>query len=156
MIPEKHTLSVSCSCSCSCSWSSSTCSSSSSSCSSSSLSFFLHFWSVFPLVAGRVCNRRRVMLVPQVCLKWNVQRGVPVIPRSQNPKNIKANIDGIFDWVLPRAAKVHFASHAFHCPMSGIGRPQAQVAKLAAFSSFSFFYFFFFFRHVFCNVKVRV
>lgn len=41
----------------------------------------------------------------QVCLKWNVQRGVPVIPRSQNPKNIKANIDGIFDWVLPRAAK---------------------------------------------------
>lgn len=41
----------------------------------------------------------------QVCLKWNVQRGVAVIPRSQNPKNIKANIEGIFDWVLPREAK---------------------------------------------------
>ncbi|DBA80189.1 TPA: hypothetical protein ACH3X2_007656 [Trebouxia sp. C0005] len=48
----------------------------------------------------------------QVCLKWNVQRGVPVIPRSQNPKNIKANIDGIFDWVLPRAAKVRL--HPMH------------------------------------------
>ena len=42
----------------------------------------------------------------QVCLKWNVQRGVIVIPRSQNPKNIKANVQGIFDWVLPREAKV--------------------------------------------------
>ncbi|KAL3155073.1 hypothetical protein ABBQ38_011137 [Trebouxia sp. C0009 RCD-2024] len=41
----------------------------------------------------------------QVCLKWNVQRGVTVIPRSQNPKNIKANIDGLFNWVLPREAK---------------------------------------------------
>jgi len=54
----------------------------------------------------------------QVCLKWNVQRGVPVIPRSQNPKNIKANIEGIFEWVLPRAAKVHL--HPMHltarCP----------------------------------------
>ena len=35
-----------------------------------------------------------------------MQRGVAVIPRSQNPKNIKANIEGIFDWVLPREAKV--------------------------------------------------
>lgn len=43
----------------------------------------------------------------QVCLKWNVQRGVTVIPRSQNPKNIKANIEGMFEWVLPREAKVH-------------------------------------------------
>ncbi len=62
--------------------------------------------------AGWVCNQRHAVLVMQVCLKWNVQRGVPVIPRSQNPKNIKANIDGIFDWVLPRAAKVHL--HPMH------------------------------------------
>jgi len=43
--------------------------------------------------------------VAQVCLKWNVQRGVAVIPRSQSPKNIKANIEGMFDWILPRDAK---------------------------------------------------
>ena len=43
----------------------------------------------------------------QVVLKWNVQRGVAVIPRSQNPKNIKANFEGMFDWILPREAKVN-------------------------------------------------
>ncbi len=85
-------------------------------------------------------------------MKWNVQRGVPVIPRSQNPKNIKANIDGIFDWVLPRAAKVHFASHAFYCPKSGIDCSQVQVAKLVIFIMF----FFFFFRQLLCGFMVRV
>ncbi|KAK9807579.1 hypothetical protein WJX72_003232 [[Myrmecia] bisecta] len=41
----------------------------------------------------------------QVALKWNVQRGVPVIPRSQTPKNIKSNIEGMFDWQLSPAQK---------------------------------------------------
>ena len=43
-------------------------------------------------------------------MKWNVQRGVAVIPRSQNPTNIKSNIEGLFDWVLPREAKVSAVS----------------------------------------------
>ncbi len=90
------------------------------------------------------------MLVLQVCLKWNVQRGIPVIPRSQNPKNIRANIDGIFDWVLPRAAKVHFATHAFDCPKSGIACSQLQVAKLVLL------FLYFFFRHMLCGFMISV
>jgi alcohol dehydrogenase (NADP+) len=41
----------------------------------------------------------------QVCLKWNIQRGVAVIPRSQNPENIRANLEGMFDWALPEDVK---------------------------------------------------
>lgn len=36
----------------------------------------------------------------QVLLKWNIQRGVAVIPRSQSEKNIRGNIDGAFTWEL--------------------------------------------------------
>ena len=61
------------------------------------------------------CYHLQKGLLVQVCLKWNVQRGVAVIPRSQSPKNIKANIEGMFDWILPRDAKVSPAG--FTCLM---------------------------------------
>jgi len=46
------------------------------------------------------------LLCVQVLLKWNLQRGVAVIPRSQSEKNIKANIDGAFSWELTPEQKV--------------------------------------------------
>lgn len=42
----------------------------------------------------------------QVLLRWNIQRGVPVIPRSNTPANIRANAEGLFDWRLSEAQKV--------------------------------------------------
>lgn len=37
----------------------------------------------------------------QIVLRWHIQRGTPVIPRSTNEKNIKSNIN-IFDFVLAK------------------------------------------------------
>jgi len=37
--------------------------------------------------------------IPQIILRWHIQRGIPAIPRSLKAKNIKANID-IFDFDL--------------------------------------------------------
>jgi len=42
----------------------------------------------------------------QVLLRWNIQRGVPVIPRSNTAANIRANAEGLFDWRLSEAQKV--------------------------------------------------
>jgi len=36
---------------------------------------------------------------PQVALKWQVQQGIPVIPKSSNPKHIAENLD-LFSWTL--------------------------------------------------------
>jgi len=41
----------------------------------------------------------------QVLLKWNTQRGVAVIPRSQSEKNIRSNIDDAFTWELTPVQK---------------------------------------------------
>ena len=46
----------------------------------------------------------------QVLLRWNVQRGVPVIPRSNTPANIEANAKGLFDWALTESQKVRLTS----------------------------------------------
>ena len=35
----------------------------------------------------------------QVSLKWQVQSGIPVIPKTKNPDYMAQNID-LFDWVL--------------------------------------------------------
>ena len=35
----------------------------------------------------------------QVSLKWQVQQGIPVIPKTDNPAYLKENID-LFDWKL--------------------------------------------------------
>lgn len=37
--------------------------------------------------------------VPQIVLRWHIQRGTPAIPRSMNIENVKKNID-IFDFEL--------------------------------------------------------
>ncbi len=42
----------------------------------------------------------------QVLLKWNVQRGVPVIPRSVSAEHLQENISGLFDWRLSYNHKV--------------------------------------------------
>ncbi|KAF3545435.1 hypothetical protein DY000_02000017 [Brassica cretica] len=36
----------------------------------------------------------------QVLVKWGLQRGTSVIPKSSNPERIKENIK-VFDWVIP-------------------------------------------------------
>lgn len=36
---------------------------------------------------------------PQVALKWQVQSGIPVIPKTSNPKHMAENID-LFSWTL--------------------------------------------------------
>ena len=48
----------------------------------------------------------RTVCVWQVLLRWNVQRGVAVIPRSNTPANIEGNAKGVFDWALTEAQKV--------------------------------------------------
>ena len=37
-----------------------------------------------------------------VALRWLVQQGIPVIPKSSNPEHLAQNID-LFDWELTRA-----------------------------------------------------
>ena len=39
-------------------------------------------------------------------LKWNVQRGVPVIPKASSPEHMQSNIEGLFDWRLTYDQKV--------------------------------------------------
>ena len=43
----------------------------------------------------------------QVCLRWNIDRGVGVIPESGSAEHIKENIDGIYDWKLAADLKVN-------------------------------------------------
>ena len=42
----------------------------------------------------------------QVLLRWNVQRGVAVIPKASSPEHMRANIEGLFDWRLSYDQKV--------------------------------------------------
>lgn len=41
----------------------------------------------------------------QVLLKYNMQRGVPVIPKSSSPYRLEENIEGAFSWRLSNAQK---------------------------------------------------
>lgn len=43
---------------------------------------------------------------PQVLLKWNVQRGVAVIPKASSPDHMRSNIEGLFEWRLSYEQKV--------------------------------------------------
>ena len=36
----------------------------------------------------------------QIALRWAVQQGIPVIPKSSNPEHIAENFD-LFDFVIP-------------------------------------------------------
>ena len=52
-------------------------------------------------------------------LRWNVQRGVAVIPRSQTQQNIESNISGLFTWELTPLQKVLSSADVTHekeCP----------------------------------------
>ena len=49
---------------------------------------------------------RRMRLRAQVLLRWNVQRGVAVIPKASSPEHMRANIEGLFDWRLSYNQKV--------------------------------------------------
>ena len=42
----------------------------------------------------------------QVLLKWNVQRGVAVLPKANSEAHCRENIDGLFDWRLTWDQKV--------------------------------------------------
>ena len=44
----------------------------------------------------------------QVLLKWNIQRGVVVIPKASSEAHLKENISGCFDWKLSNDHKVRF------------------------------------------------
>jgi len=41
-----------------------------------------------------------------VLLKWNIQRGVVVIPKASSEAHLKENISGCFDWKLSNDHKV--------------------------------------------------
>ncbi|GLC37300.1 hypothetical protein PLESTB_001138800 [Pleodorina starrii] len=36
----------------------------------------------------------------QVLLKWNIQRGVPVVTKTSNPDRLAQNLEGMYDWKL--------------------------------------------------------
>ena len=42
----------------------------------------------------------------QVLLKWNTQRGVPVIPKASSPAHMISNLKGLFEWRLTYEQKV--------------------------------------------------
>lgn len=46
---------------------------------------------------------------PQVALKWAVQQGIPVIPKSSNPKHLKSNFD-LFSFNLTQAEMARLMS----------------------------------------------
>lgn len=43
---------------------------------------------------------------PQVLLRYNMQRGVPVIPKASSTPHLSENITHAFDWRLTNADKV--------------------------------------------------
>ena len=51
--------------------------------------------------------------VAQVILRWDLQRGVAVIPGSSNPEHIRENIS-IFDFELSREEKEQIAALEKH------------------------------------------
>jgi diketogulonate reductase-like aldo/keto reductase len=47
---------------------------------------------------GNLVGARRRARSPQVALKWQVQQGIPVIPKSADPTHLAENAD-LFSWV---------------------------------------------------------
>ena len=45
-------------------------------------------------------------ILSQVLLRWNVQRGVAVLPKASSPAHVADNIEGLFDWRLTYDQKV--------------------------------------------------
>jgi alcohol dehydrogenase (NADP+) len=44
--------------------------------------------------------------VPQVLLRWNVQRGVAVLPKASSQSHMVDNIQGLWEWQLTYEQKV--------------------------------------------------
>ena len=52
----------------------------------------------------------------QVLLKWNIQRGVAVIPKASSESHLRANFQGLFDWRLSWDQKAAIDSIAENSP----------------------------------------
>ena len=61
---------------------------------------------------------------PQVALKWQVQQGIPVIPKSSNPLHLAQNID-LFSWTLS-AEDMATLSAATVPAVSGVPGPDGK------------------------------
>lgn len=46
------------------------------------------------------------LVAVQVLLKWNMQRGVPVIPKATSREHLAENLVGMCDWRLSNQHKV--------------------------------------------------
>lgn len=72
----------------------------------------------------------------QMLLKWGVQRGTPVLVKSNNPERIAANAE-VFDWKLDEFEKVCTASFcktctfALQCWVLNVGLVVVLVRKAA-------------------------
>lgn len=50
-----------------------------------------------------------VLYCEQVLLKWNLQRGVVVIPKASSEGHLRENLEGMFKWKLTNEQKVGVA-----------------------------------------------
>jgi diketogulonate reductase-like aldo/keto reductase len=57
-------------------------------------------------------------MVVQVLLKWNMQRGVPVIPKATSRGHLAENFVDMFAWRLTNQQKVRQANNAVLCVQS--------------------------------------
>lgn len=62
----------------------------------------------------------------QVSLKWQVQQGIPVIPKTDNPVHLQENID-LFDWTLSDADMATLSA-ATSPAVAGVGTGAAAVS----------------------------
>ncbi len=80
---------------------------------------WLHYYYSSPSL-GLVTNHtgRRPVLsraLAKVLLRWNMQRGVPVIPKASSAEHLRENIEGAFSWHLTAAQKVRARRRAWAC-----------------------------------------
>ena len=74
----------------------------------------------------------------QVLLKWNVQRGVAVVPKAGSEPHLRENIEGLFAWRLTWDQKVRAAAWRTRGPGDGSeGAALACVPLLLQFCSSS-------------------
>lgn len=55
-----------------------------------------------------------MMRLPQVLLRWNVQRGVAVLPKASSQSHMLDNIQGLWEWQLTYEQKVHCVNRALN------------------------------------------
>lgn len=72
-----------------------------------------------------------VVLLFQVLLKWNMQRGVPVIPKATSRDHLAENFVGMSDWRLTNEQKVR------HMAASSSGLPFARLLSPIHFAGYT-------------------